>query len=100
MRARALSSLISPFFCIVGCFGLGYVLDLPIKQRTRAFLGYAIVVVTAIGMAVWSLIIQVQFERHTPDTIDWSDQPLWAKSFLVYFFENTFGPIGQSYMYW
>ncbi|KAK3179125.1 hypothetical protein K4F52_009371 [Lecanicillium sp. MT-2017a] len=40
VRARALSSLISPFFCIVGCFGLGFILDMKgLSQRRRAQIG-------------------------------------------------------------
>ncbi|PWN90194.1 MFS general substrate transporter [Acaromyces ingoldii] len=100
VRARALSSLISPFFCIVGCFGLGILLDHDKwNQRKRAILGFAVVVVSAIAINTWSLVVQVQFKHKNPGAIDWTDSK-WPKAFLSYFFINTFGPIGQSYMYW
>ncbi|KAK4041412.1 major facilitator superfamily domain-containing protein [Parachaetomium inaequale] len=99
-RARALSSLVSPFFCIVGCFGLGFILDMRgVSQRRRAMLGLWIVVILNAGVYVWSIIMQVDFNRHDPGHIDW-DEPLYAKSFLPYFFVQTTGPLSQSYMYW
>ncbi|KAL2135309.1 hypothetical protein VTI74DRAFT_9077 [Chaetomium olivicolor] len=99
-RARALSSLISPFFCIIGCFGLGLILDLKgVSQRRRAQLGLATVVILNAGVYIWSIIMQVDFNRHNPGHIDW-DEPLYAKSFLPYFFVQTTGPLSQSYMYW
>ncbi|KAK4234383.1 major facilitator superfamily domain-containing protein [Achaetomium macrosporum] len=99
-RARALSSLISPFFCIIGCFGLGFILDLKgVSQRRRAQLGLWTVVILNAGVYVWSIIMQVDFNRRNPGHIDW-DEPLYAKSFLPYFFVQTTGPLSQSYMYW
>ncbi|KAI8956636.1 MFS general substrate transporter [Daldinia sp. FL1419] len=75
VRSRALSSLISPFFCIVGCFGLGFVLDMKsLSQRPR-------------------------FNAANPGKIDW-DESLYASSFLPYFLVQTTGPLSQSYMYW
>ncbi|ODN84454.1 hypothetical protein L202_00403 [Cryptococcus amylolentus CBS 6039] len=100
VRARALSSLISPFFCIVGCFGLGYVLDLKnYSQRRRAQFGLALVVLTNAGVYIWSIIEQVKFIRDDPGAIDWSDKQ-YAAAFLPYFFVQTTGPLSQSYMYW
>ncbi|KAK4124533.1 MFS general substrate transporter [Parathielavia appendiculata] len=99
-RARALSSLISPFFCIVGCFGLGFILDLKgVSQRRRAQLGLWTVVILNAAVYIWSIIMQVDFNRHSPGHIDW-DEPLYARSFLPYFFVQTTGPLSQSYMYW
>jgi hypothetical protein len=43
--------------------------------------------------------MQVDFNRHNPGHIDW-DEPLYARSFLPYFFVQTTGPLSQSYMYW
>lgn len=80
VRARALSSLISPAFCIVGCFGLGAILDFQRwSQRTRAYVGLAVVFVTATGLSVWSIIVQVQLDRHPRSAIDWTD-PAWPRS--------------------
>lgn len=82
VRARALSSLISPAFCIVGCFGLGFILDAQRwSQRTRAYAGAAVVFVSAAGLSVWPIIVQVQFNRHDPGTIDWTDSK-WPKGTL------------------
>ncbi|KAB8256127.1 major facilitator superfamily domain-containing protein [Aspergillus pseudonomiae] len=100
VRARALSSLISPFFCIIGCFGLGYILDMKgLSQRRRAQIGLYTVVVLNVGVYIWSIIMQTKFNRHDPGHIDWDDG-LYASSFLPYFFVQTTGPLSQSYMYW
>ncbi|KAF2009264.1 MFS general substrate transporter [Aaosphaeria arxii CBS 175.79] len=100
VRARALSSLISPFFCIVGCFGLGFILDMKnMSQRRRAQIGLFTVVILNLGVYIWSIVMQVRFNEHKPGKIDWDDS-LYAKSFLPYFFVQTTGPLSQSYMYW
>ncbi|KAF5256588.1 hypothetical protein FOXYS1_12928 [Fusarium oxysporum] len=100
VRARALSSLISPFFCIVGCFGLGFILDAKkLAQRRRAQIGLYTVVVLNVGVYIWSIIMQARFDRNDPGAIDWDDS-LFATSFLPYFFVQTTGPLSQSYMYW
>ncbi|KAK7955317.1 hypothetical protein PG988_016011 [Apiospora saccharicola] len=99
-RARSLSSLISPFFCIVGCFGLGFILDLKgVSQRRRAQIGLWTVVILNAGVYIWSIIMQVRFNRHAPGHIDW-DEPLYPTAFLPYFLVQTTGPLSQSYMYW
>ncbi|KAI4662350.1 uncharacterized protein J4E79_004639 [Alternaria viburni] len=100
VRARALSSLISPFFCIVGCFGLGFILDLKgVSQRRRAQIGLFTVVLLNLGVYIWSIVMQVGFNSNDPGKIDWDDS-LYARSFLPYFFVQTTGPLSQSYMYW
>ncbi|OTA86149.1 hypothetical protein M434DRAFT_376663 [Hypoxylon sp. CO27-5] len=100
VRSRALSSLISPFFCIVGCFGLGFILDIKsLSQRRRAQLGLFTVVILNLGVYIWSIVMQVKFNAESPGKIDW-DEPLYASSFLPYFFVQTTGPLSQSYMYW
>jgi hypothetical protein len=100
VRARALSSLVSPFFCIVGCFGLGFILDLKgVSQRRRAQLGLFTVVILNLGVYIWSIVMQAQFKNKNPGKIDWDDG-LYARSFLPYFFVQTTGPLSQSYMYW
>ncbi|KAL1883233.1 hypothetical protein Daus18300_000291 [Diaporthe australafricana] len=100
VRARALSSLISPFFCIVGCFGLGFILDIKrLSQRRRAQLGLYTVVILNMGVYIWSIVMQVRFDKHNPGAIDW-DEPLYPSAFLPYFFVQTTGPLSQSYMYW
>ncbi|KAJ5557954.1 hypothetical protein N7535_009447 [Penicillium sp. DV-2018c] len=100
VRSRALSSLISPFFCIIGCFGLGFILDMKgLSQRRRAQVGLYVVVILNFGVYIWSIIMQVKFDRHDPGSIDWDDA-LYPSSFLPYFFVQTTGPLSQSYMYW
>ncbi|KAJ5408975.1 major facilitator superfamily domain-containing protein [Penicillium cosmopolitanum] len=100
VRARALSSLVSPFFCIVGCFGLGFILDMKgLSQRRRAQIGLYTVIILNVGVYIWSIIMQVKFDHHNPGHIDWDDG-IYAKSFLPYFFVQTTGPLSQSYMYW
>ncbi|KAL4929744.1 major facilitator superfamily domain-containing protein [Aspergillus undulatus] len=100
VRARALSSLISPFFCIIGCFGLGFILDSKhLSQRRRAQVGLYTVVILNVGVYIWSIIMQTKFNRHNPGYIDWEDS-LYPSSFLPYFFVQTTGPLSQSYMYW
>ncbi|CAG7967433.1 unnamed protein product [Penicillium nalgiovense] len=100
VRSRALSSLISPFFCIIGCFGLGFILDMKsLSQRRRAQIGLYTVVILNFGVYIWSIIMQVKFNRQDPGAIDWDDG-LYPSSFLPYFFVQTTGPLSQSYMYW
>ncbi|EED20887.1 conserved hypothetical protein [Talaromyces stipitatus ATCC 10500] len=100
VRVRALSSLISPFFCIIGCFALGFILDMKnLSQRRRAQIGLYTVAILNVGVYIWSIIMQVKFNRHNPGKIDWSDH-LYASAFLPYFFVQTTGPMSQSYMYW
>ncbi|KAL4953256.1 major facilitator superfamily domain-containing protein [Aspergillus filifer] len=100
VRARALSSLVSPFFCIVGCFGLGFILDSKhLSQRRRAQVGLYTVVILNVGVYIWSIIMQTKFNHHNPGHIDWEDG-LYPSSFLPYFFVQTTGPLSQSYMYW
>ncbi|OOQ91536.1 hypothetical protein PEBR_08488 [Penicillium brasilianum] len=100
VRARALSSLISPFFCIVGCFGLGFILDMKhLSQRRRAQIGLWTVVILNVCVYIWSIIMQAKFNHHNPGHIDWEDA-LYPSSFLPYFFVQTTGPLSQSYMYW
>ncbi|KAI5380428.1 hypothetical protein J4E82_001006 [Alternaria postmessia] len=89
VRARALSSLISPFFCIVGCFGLGFILDLKgVSQRRRAQIGLFTVVLLNLGVYIWSIVMQARFNSNNPGKIDWDDS-LYARSFLPYFFVQT-----------
>ncbi|KAI1099331.1 MFS general substrate transporter [Jackrogersella minutella] len=100
VRTRALSSLVSPFFCIVGCFGLGFILDMKsLSQRRRAQLGLFTVAILNLGVYIWSIVMQVKFNHTNPGKIDW-DESLYASSFLPYFFVQTTGPLSQSYMYW
>ncbi|ORY68894.1 major facilitator superfamily domain-containing protein [Pseudomassariella vexata] len=100
VRSRALSSLISPFFCIVGCFGLGFILDIKsLSQRRRAQLGLFTVVILNLGVYIWSIVMQVRFDESSPGKIDW-DAQLYPSAFLPYFFVQTTGPLSQSYMYW
>ncbi|KGO75075.1 Major facilitator superfamily domain, general substrate transporter [Penicillium italicum] len=100
VRARALSSLISPFFCKIGCFGLGFILDMKgLSQRRRAQIGLFTVVILNVGVYIWSIIMQAKFSRNNPGAIDWDDR-LYASSFLPYLFVQTTGLLSQSYMYW
>ncbi|KAK6078895.1 major facilitator superfamily transporter [Seiridium cupressi] len=100
VRARALSSLVSPFFCIVGCFGLGFILDIKsLSQRRRAQLGLFTVIILNLAVYIWSIIMQVRFNASDPGAIDW-DSSRYPSSFLPYFFVQTTGPLSQSYMYW
>ncbi|KAI1463475.1 uncharacterized protein F4812DRAFT_463808 [Daldinia caldariorum] len=70
-RSRALSSLISPSFCIVGCFGLGFLLDIEsLSQRRRAQLGLFTVVILNLGVYIWSIVMQAKFNATNPDKID------------------------------
>lgn len=100
VRARALSSLISPFLCIVGCFVLGFILDARgYSQRHRAWLGYGVVLVSCGVVHCWQLSNSAHLIQHPRGVIDWSDGA-WAKNFMPYFLINTTGPMGQSYGFW
>lgn len=84
----------------VGCFGLGFILDMKgLSQRRRAQIGLYTVVILNVGVYIWSIIMQTKFNRNDPGAIDWDDS-LYASSFLPYFFVQTTGPLSQSYMYW
>lgn len=88
----------------MGCFGLGFILDIKsLSQRRRAQLGLYTVVLLNLGVYVWSIVMQVRFDRHSPSAIDWEsddDNALYPSAFLPYFFVQTTGPLSQSYMYW
>lgn len=101
VRARALSSLISPFLCIVGCFALGFALDAKgFSQRQRAWLGFGLVVTTCFAVHCWQLGNSVNLINHpSREAIDWDDKN-WANAFMPYFLINTTGPMGQSYGFW
>mgnify|MGYP006902563233 FL=1 len=87
-------------FHSIGCFGLGFILDMKsLSQRRRAQIGLYTVVILNFGVYIWSIIMQVKFNRHDPGAIDWDDG-LYPSSFLPYFFVQTTGPLSQSYMYW
>lgn len=84
----------------VGCFGLGFILDMKgLSQRRRAKIGLYTVVILNVGVYIWSIIMQTKFNHKDPGAIDWDDS-LYASSFLPYFFVQTTGPLSQSYMYW
>lgn len=84
----------------IGCFGLGFILDMKgLSQRRRAQIGLYIVVILNVGVYIWSIIMQVKFNHNDPGAIDWDDS-LYPSSFLPYFFVQTTGPLSQSYMYW
>lgn len=84
----------------MGCFGLGFLLDMKsLSQRRRAQLGLYTVVLLNLGVYIWSIIMQIRFNAHNPGVIDWSDA-LYPSAFLPYFFIQTTGPLSQSYMYW
>ncbi|WRT67029.1 uncharacterized protein IL334_003995 [Kwoniella shivajii] len=100
VRARALSSLVCPFFCIIGCFGLGYVTDLKgYTQRRRAQFGFWLIIALNAAVYIWSIIMQVRFVRNDPGAIDWSDKR-FPGAWLPYFFIQTTGPLAQVYTYW
>jgi hypothetical protein len=69
------------------------------SQRRRAQYGLIMVVVLNLGVYIWSITMQAQFQGNNPGKIDWDDS-LYARSFLPYFFVQTTGPLSQSYMYW
>lgn len=84
----------------VGCFGLGFILDMRgVSQRRRAQIGLFTVVILNLGVYIWSIIMQTRFNISNPGKIDWDDQ-LYPTAFLPYFFVQTTGPLSQSYMYW
>lgn len=84
----------------VGCFGLGFILDMKhLSQRRRAQIGLGVVVILNVGVYVWSIIMETRFRSDDPGTIDWKDR-LYPTAFLPYFFVQTTGPLSQSYMYW
>jgi hypothetical protein len=70
-----------------------------VSQRRRAQIGLFTVVILNLGVYIWSIVMQNQFRVSNPGKIDW-DEPLYARSFLPYFFVQTTGPLSQSYMYW
>jgi hypothetical protein len=84
----------------VGCFGLGFILDMKhLSQRRRAQIGLGVVVILNVGVYIWSIIMETRFRSDDPGTIDWKDR-LYPTAFLPYFFVQTTGPLSQSYMYW
>ncbi|TIB82179.1 hypothetical protein E3Q22_00529 [Wallemia mellicola] len=100
VRARALSSLISPTLCIIACFGLGFLLDMQsLNQRYRAYLGFIVVCSCCIGTYIWTLVVLSDLTRTPNVSIDWSSSD-YPRSFLPYFFIQSAGPMQQSFCYW
>ncbi|KAK7725230.1 hypothetical protein SLS63_008227 [Diaporthe eres] len=63
------------------------------------WIGLYTVVLLNMGVYIWSIVMQVRFDKHNPGAIDWEEQ-LYPSAFLPYFFVQTTGPLSQSYMYW
>lgn len=70
-----------------------------VNQRRRAQIGLLTVVLLNLGVYIWSIVIQAEFNSHNPGKIDW-EESRYARTFLPYFFVQTTGPLSQSYMYW
>jgi hypothetical protein len=84
----------------VGCFGLGFILDMKhVSQRRRAQIGLFTVILSNTGVYIWSIIMQTRFNASPPGKIDWN-WSMYPSAFLPYFFVQTTGPISQSYAYW
>lgn len=100
VRSRALSSLTSALGGIVGSFALGALLDNQrLSMNLRAKLGFAIVMVLCGASYIWLAIVQGIYLKNPPSGLDWSEAN-WARGGLIYLFINTFGQMGQNYIYW
>ncbi|CAO1616007.1 unnamed protein product [Sympodiomycopsis kandeliae] len=104
VRARALSSLISPFLCILGCFALAFILDAKrYNQSQRAWSGFIAVVTTCCAVHCWQLSNSAKLINHHEHpherTIDWTDSS-YLNEFFPYFLINTTGPMCQSFGFW
>ncbi|KAK4689638.1 hypothetical protein P7C73_g465, partial [Tremellales sp. Uapishka_1] len=102
VRARALSSFITPVGSILLCMGYGYVIDNKLmSQRKRAWMGFAFWAIPQLAVFVWTAILYKQFQTNNLVGIDYStDTANWFRCFIPYYIIQTTGYATQLYMYW
>ncbi|GAA5895603.1 hypothetical protein JCM8208_005278 [Rhodotorula glutinis] len=100
VRARALASFLSAICGVVMTTLLGFFLD---NQRialvTRVRVGGAAVFTLFLGMLVWALVIQHEFEAKNPGKLDWTSAG-FGRGFGMYVMLNAAGNALQNYLYW
>ncbi|KAF8916034.1 hypothetical protein CPB85DRAFT_1453625 [Mucidula mucida] len=92
VRARAFSSLLSPFAGIVSSYTMGYYLD---SRRSPAHIRGSIVL---IGIWTWTSVLQNIFIKDPP-TLDWTSSG-FGRAYALVFFYSFVGQATQNYMYW
>ncbi|KAF9045691.1 hypothetical protein BDZ89DRAFT_1058662 [Hymenopellis radicata] len=99
VRARAFSSLLSPFAGIVSSYIMGYYLD---SRRTpahiRGSIVLAIILLFQIGIWTWTSILQNEYIIDPP-TLDWTSSG-FGRAYALVFFYTFVGQATQNYMYW
>ncbi|KPV73159.1 uncharacterized protein RHOBADRAFT_38784 [Rhodotorula graminis WP1] len=100
VRARALASFLSAICGVIMTTLLGFFLD---NQRialvTRVRVGGAAVFTLFLGMLVWALVIQHEFETNNPGKLDWTSAG-FGRGFGMYVMLNAAGNALQNYLYW
>lgn len=101
VRARALSSFLLFWSHIFVSFLLAAILDRQtIHIKTRARIGFALIVTILIGTWIWAIILQKQFyDSPTKVVLDWDDSR-YPSAFLLSFFWYFGGQGLQQYLYW
>ncbi|KIY67336.1 MFS general substrate transporter [Cylindrobasidium torrendii FP15055 ss-10] len=99
VRARALSSFLSPFAGNIGAVGLGWWLDSKFTtRRNRALLAFSFIIIFQFALWIWTSVNIKDFLVSKPK-FDWSSTGFGRAYALIFFwFFEEF--IFQSFLYW
>ncbi|KAF8917991.1 major facilitator superfamily domain-containing protein [Mucidula mucida] len=101
VRARALSSFLTPFDGNVGSIFIGWWLDSKIaSRRKRALIAFAGIIIlhNQYALWVWTCVNEAEFLDTLP-TYDWSDEG-FRHTYALILFWNLEGLAFQSFLYW
>lgn len=105
LRTRALNGALYWIAQMVGGLLMGFLLDLPrLNRRTRAKLGWAILLVT--GMAIWGGGYQFQLwddlrlQQGLKQDIDYKEVKKFLGPMFLYFFYGAYDSFWQAFCYW
>ncbi|KZS90290.1 MFS general substrate transporter [Sistotremastrum niveocremeum HHB9708] len=106
IRTRALNSFIYWTSQIFGSIFMGYILDIHrFNRRTRAFVGWGVLVAMVLIVHIWGYEYQKNYTRESvsvaedPNKIDWSDHGFAGKIWL-YIFCGFLDSMWQTAAYW
>jgi len=105
IRGRAVNNLVYWFSQIIGSVVIGLLLDSPkLKRRTRAFMGWGILLVMVFVVHIWAYFYQRGYYRAAAETgdfvrIDLEDSSYTAHIWL-YIFCGLLDSMWQTTVYW
>ncbi|RDW64799.1 hypothetical protein BP6252_10450 [Coleophoma cylindrospora] len=101
VRARALSSLITPIIVVPMVISYGWLLDMKKwSQRQRAWIAFIIWLIPQIGCFIWIGIEYSKFGTAKTALDYQTDVRRWAEAYLPYLIIFTTGYLTQLSLYW